>query len=163
MSKPAAPGATPATTLMDKEHIAYTLHAHDYNADAAAKGLQAAEALGAPPAQVFKTLMVLIDRTRPACVIIPSDRRLMLKKVAALQGGKSAAMMLPADAERLTAFKTGGISPFGQKKRSPTILDASALEQERIYVNAGRRGLQCRIDPRAASAQCGWLVEAVAE
>ncbi|AQS88584.1 hypothetical protein AA101099_0277 [Neoasaia chiangmaiensis NBRC 101099] len=163
MSKKPVSGATPATSLLDQAGLAYTLHAHEYDADASAKGLQAAEALGAPPEQVFKTLMVLIDKTRPACLIVPSNKRLALKKVAALQGGKSASMMAPADAERLTGYKTGGISPFGQRKTSPIMLDASALEHETIYVNGGRRGLQCQIAPQAAARHFGWTVDSIAE
>lgn len=160
--KPAT-GSTPATSLLEREGVAFELHAHDYDPDATRKGLQAAEALGAPPERVFKTLMVMIDKQRPACVIVPSDRKLALKTVAATLGGKSASMMPPPDAERMTAYKTGGISPFGQKKIVPTILDASAAEQPKIYVNAGRRGLQCSIDPNAAAQHFGWTVAPVSE
>ncbi|MFT8480393.1 Cys-tRNA(Pro) deacylase [Gluconobacter oxydans] len=158
-----ATGSTPATMLLEKEGLSFELHAHDYDPDAARKGLQAAEALGAPPAQVFKTLLVKVDKERPACVIIPSDRKLTFKTVASALGGKSASMMPPPDAERMTGYKTGGISPFGQKKTVPIVLDASAMEQSRIYVNAGRRGLQCSIDPNAAASHFGWTVAPVSE
>lgn len=160
--KPAS-GQTPALVLLEKEGVAYTLHSHEYDPEASRKGLQAAESLGVSPERVFKTLMLWVDKDRPACAVIRSDHKLNLKAAAATLGGKSAAMMTPPDAERLTAYKTGGISPFGQKKRVPVLLDKHALEQERIFVNAGRRGLQCEIDPRAAASHFGWTVGAVAE
>ena len=160
--KPAS-GQTPALVLLEKEGVAYTLHSHEYDPEASRKGLQAAESLGVSPERVFKTLMLWVDKDRPACAVIRSDHKLNLKAAAATLGGKSAAMMAPPDAERLTAYKTGGISPFGQKKRVPVLLDKHALEQERIFVNAGRRGLQCEIDPRAAASHFGWTVGAVAE
>lgn len=160
--KPAS-GQTPALVLLEKEGVAYTLHSHEYDPEAGRKGLQAAESLGVSPERVFKTLMLWVDKDKPACAVIRSDHKLNLKAVAAALGGKSAAMMAPPDAERLTAYKTGGISPFGQKKRVPVLLDKHALEQERIFVNAGRRGLQCEIDPTAAASHFGWTVGAVAE
>ncbi len=113
--KPAS-GQTPALVLLEKEGVAYTLHSHEYDPEASRKGLQAAESLGVPPERVFKTLMLWVDKDRPACAVIRSDHKLNLKAAAATLGGKSAAMMAPPDAERLTAYKTGGISPFGQKK-----------------------------------------------
>lgn len=160
--KPAS-GQTPALALLEKEGVAYTLHSHEYDPEASRKGLQAAESLGVSPERVFKTLMVWVDKDKPACAVIRSDHKLNLKAVAAALRGKSAAMMAPPDAERLTAYKTGGISPFGQKKRVPVLLDKHALEQKRIFVNAGRRGLQCEIDPTAAASHFGWTVGAVAE
>ncbi|GBQ13481.1 Cys-tRNA(Pro) deacylase [Swaminathania salitolerans] len=160
--KPAS-GQTPGLALLEKAGIAYTLHSHDYDPEAGRKGLQAAESLGVSPERVFKTLMIWLDKEKPACAVIRSDHKLNLKAVAAALGGKSAAMMAPPDAERLTAYKTGGISPFGQKKRVPVLLDKHALGQERIFVNAGRRGLQCEIDPAAAASRFDWTVGAVAE
>ena len=109
-------------------------------------GLQAAEALGVAPEQVFKTLMVLIDGA-PACVIVPSDCEVSMKKLAAVLGAKSGQMMKPADAERLTGYKVGGVSPFGQKRRLRCFLDASAEALDEIVVNGGRRGLQIALAP----------------
>ncbi|WP_336946119.1 Cys-tRNA(Pro) deacylase [Asaia sp. HN010] len=160
--KPAS-GQTPALVLLEKEGVAYTLHTHDYDPEASRKGLQAAESLGVSPERVFKTLMVWVGKDKPACAIIRSDHKLHLKAVAAALKGKSAAMMAPPDAERLTAYKTGGISPFGQKKRVPVLLDRHALGQETIYVNAGRRGLQCEIAPGPTASHFGWAVAAIAE
>lgn len=159
----AASGQTPALVLLEKEGVAYTLHTHEYDPEASRKGLQAAESLGVSPERVFKTLMVWVDKDKPACAIIRSDHKLHLKAVAAALGGKSAAMMAPPDAERLTAYKTGGISPFGQKKRVPVLLDRHAFEQGRIFVNAGRRGLQCEIEAEPTASHFNWTVGAIAE
>lgn len=160
--KPAS-GQTPALVLLEKEGVAYTLHTHEYDPEASRKGLQAAESLGVSPERVFKTLMVWVDKDKPACAIIRSDHKLHLKAVAAALGGKSAAMMAPPDAERLTAYKTGGISPFGQKKRVPVLLDRHAFEQGRIFINAGRRGLQCEIEAEPTASHFSWTVGAIAE
>jgi Cys-tRNA(Pro)/Cys-tRNA(Cys) deacylase len=108
--------------------------------------LQAAEALGEPPSRVLKTLMALVDG-KPVCVILPSDREVAMKRLAAAAGGKSAQMMKPADAERLSGYKVGGISPFGQMRAVPTFLEEAALGEEEVYVNGGQRGLQIRLAP----------------
>ncbi|HQP19986.1 MAG TPA: YbaK/EbsC family protein, partial [Phenylobacterium sp.] len=110
---------TPATLALQKAGVAFDLHAYDYDPDAPRVGLQAAEALGADPARVLKTLMAEVDG-KPVCAVLASDQEVAMKRLAAVFGGKSAAMMKPADAERITGFKVGGVSPFGQKKRCPT-------------------------------------------
>ncbi|MDG2570884.1 Cys-tRNA(Pro) deacylase [Vibrio parahaemolyticus] len=142
---------TRATVALQQAGVSFTVHAYDYDPNAERIGLQAAEALGADPGQVLKTLMVLVD-SRPACVILPSDREVNLKKLAAALGGKAAQMMKPADAERLTGYHVGGISPFGQKKRVPTVLEQSALEHAEVFMNGGQRGLQVKLAPREAAA-----------
>ena len=153
---------TRATQLLAKAGIAFTVHAYDYDPGAERIGLQAAEALGVPPGIVLKTLMAqLVDGAgtkRPVCVVVPSDREVSMKKLAAAFAGKSAEMMAPADAERLTGYHVGGISPLGQKRKVPAALDASALEQDAVYVNAGQRGLQLRLDPRDLKAVLGAVV-----
>jgi Cys-tRNA(Pro)/Cys-tRNA(Cys) deacylase len=103
--------------------------------------------LGELPARVLKTLMIKVDG-KPACVIVPSDREVSMKKLAAALGGKAADMMPPAEAERLTGYKVGGISPFGQMKRVPVAIELAAMEQELVYLNGGQRGLQVRMNPR---------------
>ena len=120
----------------------------------------AAEAMGADAACVLKTLMVLVDN-KPACVILPSDREVNLKKLAAALGGKAAQMMKPADAERITGYHVGGISPFGQKKRVPTVLEQSAFEHAQVFMNGGQRGLQVKLDPRAAAEVLGAKIAGV--
>ena len=140
---------TPATAALDKAGVAFTVHAYDYDPTAARVGLQAAEALGVSAREVLKTLMVLVDG-KPACIVIPSDCEASMKKVAAAFGGKSARMMPVPEAERLTGYKVGGISPFGQRKAAPTAIEAAAFDHPLVFVNGGQRGLQVRLAPADA-------------
>ena len=137
---------TPATLALTRTGIAFTLAAYDYDPNAERVGLQAAEAMGVAPAVVLKTLMVEVDG-KPACVVVPSDREVSMKKAASAFGGKNAHMMKPADAERLTGYKVGGISPFGQRKPTPTAVEETATLAEEVFLNGGQRGLQIRIKP----------------
>ncbi|WP_157217516.1 Cys-tRNA(Pro) deacylase [Flavisphingomonas formosensis] len=141
--------ATRGTQMLEGAGVAFTVHSYAYDPSADRVGIQAADALGEAPDRVLKTLMALVDG-QPACAIIASDRELAMKKLAAAFGGKSAQMMKPADAERITGYKVGGISPFGQKRRIRTAIDADALAHPYVYINAGQRGLQVRLDPRDA-------------
>lgn len=141
---------TRATKALDAARVAFTVHAYDYDPDADRIGLQAAEALGEPPARVLKTLMARVDG-KPVCVIVPSDHEVSMKKLAAAFGGKAAEMMKPADAERITGYKVGGISPFGQMRKVPTVVESEALKHERVYINGGQRGLQVRLAPQDAA------------
>jgi Cys-tRNA(Pro)/Cys-tRNA(Cys) deacylase len=138
--------STPATLALDGAGIAYTLATYDYDPTADRIGLQAAGALGAAPSEVLKTLIVKVDG-KPACVVLASDREVSMKKLAAALHGKAAEMAAPADAERITGYRVGGVSPFGQKKRLPTVLDGPAAGLGRAYVNGGQRGLQVRLAP----------------
>lgn len=142
---------TRATQALTKAGVAFTVHVYDYDPNADRVGLQAAEAIGEDPARVLKTLMAEVDG-RPVCVVVPSDREVSMKKLASAFGGKSAGMMKPADAERLTGYHVGGISPFGQRKAVPTAIEAAALAHDLVYLNGGQRGLQVRLSPRAALA-----------
>lgn len=142
---------TRATKALEQAGVAFTVHVYDYDPDADSVGLQAAEALGEAPARVLKTLMTLVDG-KPACAIVPSDREVSMKKLAAAFGGKSAEMMKPADAERLTGYKVGGISPFGQRRAVRTALEEAALAHDAVYINGGQRGLQVRLSPKDAAA-----------
>lgn len=126
--------------------MAFTVHTYDYDPDAESIGLQAAAALGEDPARVLKTLMAQVDG-KPVCVIVPSDQEVSMKKLAAATGGKSAQMMKPPEAERVTGYKVGGISPFGQRKPVRTVIERSALAHDAVYVNGGQRGLQVRLKP----------------
>ena len=141
---------TRATQALTAAGTVFTVHSYDYDPGAERVGLQAAEALGANPAEVLKTLMILIDG-KPACAVIPSDRELSMKKAAAAFGGKSAQMMKPSDAERATGYVVGGISPFGQKKRVPTAIEAEAMTLPEVFINGGQRGLQVRLAPDDAA------------
>ncbi|MCF3642534.1 Cys-tRNA(Pro) deacylase [Rhizobium sp. TRM95111] len=140
---------TRATATLAKAGVAFTVHAYDYDPNAERIGLQAAAAIGEHPARVLKTLMAEVDG-KPVCVVVPSDREVSMKKLASAFRGKSAAMMKPADAERLTGYHVGGISPFGQKKRVATAIEAEAMAHDAVYVNGGQRGLQVRLSPRDA-------------
>lgn len=140
---------TRATQALEKAAVAFSVHSYDYDPNADKVGLQAAEALGESPSRVLKTLMALLDG-KPVCVIVPSDCEVSMKKLAAALGGKAAQMMKPADAERITGYKVGGISPFGQMKRVPVAIEESALAHELVYMNGGQRGLQVRLSPKDA-------------
>lgn len=140
---------TPAIVALTRAGVAFEIASYDYDPAADRVGLQAARAMGVPADQVFKTLMLLIDG-RPACAILPADAELNMKKLAAAMAGKSAEMMKQADAERLTGYHVGGISPFGQRRVVPTAIDEHALLHEKIFLNAGQRGLQIAITPEAA-------------
>ena len=142
---------TRATKALEQAKVAFTVHSYDYDPGADKVGLQAADALGEPPMRVLKTLMTLVDG-RPACVIVPSDREVSMKKLAASFKGKSAEMMKPADAERMTGYKVGGISPFGQMRPVRTAIEAEAMAHELVFLNGGQRGLQVQMAPRDAVA-----------
>ncbi|WP_440409585.1 Cys-tRNA(Pro) deacylase [Neorhizobium petrolearium] len=140
---------TRATQALQKAGVAFTTITYDYDPNADRIGLQAAEAIGEEPPRVLKTLMAEVDG-KPVCVVVPSDREVSMKKLAAAFGGKSANMMKPADAERATGYHVGGISPFGQKKQVPTAIEVTALDEPYVFINGGQRGLQVRLDPKAA-------------
>ena len=138
--------ATPATAALQKAGVAFRLHAYDYDPEAEQIGLQAAEALGVAPARLLKTLMARAGRD-VVCILVPSDRKLSLKKLAAAAGHKDAAMLAPDAAERATGYHVGGISPFGQKKRVRVFIERAALDHDTVVVNGGRRGLQIELAP----------------
>lgn len=152
--------STPATTALEKAGIAFSLHEYDYDPNAARIGMQAAEALGVAPGRLLKTLMA---RAGPAtvCVLVPSDTEVSLKRLAAASGAKDAAMLPPAEAERVTGYRVGGISPLGQKRRTAAFIERMALAHATVLVNGGRRGLQIEIAPadlvRATGAEAADL------
>ena len=145
----ATSGSTLGLKALAAMGVAVTLHPYHYDPKADAVGLAAAAALGLDPALTLKTLMVEVDG-KPACCVIPSDCQLSMKKVAAAFGGKAAAMMPPVKAEKLTGYKVGGISPFGQKRAVPTAIDAAPCTAPRVWINAGQRGLLLGIAPADA-------------
>jgi Cys-tRNA(Pro)/Cys-tRNA(Cys) deacylase len=140
---------TRATQILSKAGVDFTVHTYDYDPNAERIGLQAAEAIGEAPHRVLKTLMAEVDG-KSVCVVVPSDHEVSMKKLANAFGGKSASMMKPADAERLTGYHVGGISPFGQKKLVPTAIEEASLSEPLVYMNGGQRGLQVRLDPNDA-------------
>jgi Cys-tRNA(Pro)/Cys-tRNA(Cys) deacylase len=151
---------TRATQVLEKLGVTFTVHAYEYDPDAESIGLQAAEALGIEPGRVLKTLMAEVDG-KPVCVVVPSDSEVSMKKLAAAFGAKAAKMMRPADAERLTGYHVGGISPFGQKKRVPVAFEAAALGHAKVFLNGGQRGLQVELDPSDAVKAMGAITQAL--
>lgn len=141
--------STRATQSLTKLGAAFTLHSYDYDPTAERIGMQAADALGIAPQRMLKTLMAEVDG-KPVCVVIPSDKEVSMKKLAAALRGKSAKMMRPEDAERITGYHVGGISPFGQKKMVPTAIEVQSMEHLYVYMNGGQRGLQVRLSPKDA-------------
>jgi Cys-tRNA(Pro)/Cys-tRNA(Cys) deacylase len=152
---------TRATQFLQQKNIAFRLVEYDYDPNADRIGMAAAEAMGVEPSRVLKTLMATVDG-KPVCAVVPSDCEVSMKKLAAAFGGKSAAMMKPADAERLTGYHVGGISPFGQKKAVPTVLEELAQVFDEVYLNGGQRGLQVVMAPgdilRALNATAAAIV-----
>jgi Cys-tRNA(Pro)/Cys-tRNA(Cys) deacylase len=140
---------TRATEALEKRGVAFSVHTYDYHPGADRIGLKAAEALGELPQRVLKTLMALVDG-KPVCVVVPSDREVSMKKLAAAFNGKSAEMMKPAEAERISGYTVGGISPFGQRREVPTVMEEQALAEAFVFINGGQRGLQVRLDPKLA-------------
>jgi Cys-tRNA(Pro)/Cys-tRNA(Cys) deacylase len=136
--------------MLEQAGVAFTVHSYDYDPDADKIGMQAAEALGEEPQRVLKTLMAQVDG-KPVCMIVPSDREVSMKKLAAAFGGKSAQMMKPPEAERLSGYKVGGISAFGQMRALPTAIEEQALTHDLVYMNGGQRGLQVRLSPHDAA------------
>ena len=151
---------TRATQVLAALGVKFTVHSYIYYSDADRIGLQAAAALSVEPRRMLKTLMTEVDG-RPVCIVVPSDCEVSMKKLAAAFGGKAAKMMRPADAERLTGFHVGGISPFGQKKRVPVAVERAALGEARVFVNGGQRGLQIELDPGDLVKATGATVHAL--
>ena len=133
---------TPATRAAAKAGIAITLHEYEHDPAAESYGLEAASALSLDPARVFKTLIVGCDEVLTVC-IVPASATLDLHAL-----GKHAGLAPVQRAERVTGYVAGGISPLGQRRALPTLLDDSALQFETVLVSAGRRGLQMELRPQ---------------
>ncbi|MFE4264961.1 Cys-tRNA(Pro) deacylase [Streptomyces sp. NPDC056883] len=140
------PAGTPAIVALTAAGADFTVHAYEHDPAHPSYGEEAAQALGVSPAQVFKTLLADVDGSLVVAVV-PVSGSLDLKALASAVGGKRAAMADPALAERTTGYVLGGISPLGQRKRLPTVLDASASGFPTICVSAGRRGLEVELAP----------------
>jgi Cys-tRNA(Pro)/Cys-tRNA(Cys) deacylase len=139
-------GGTPATVALARAGIEFRLHEYAHDPRAESYGLEAAEALGLDPARVFKTLMATVDG-RLATAVVPVSGQLDLKALARALGASRATMADVVVAERATGYVAGGISPVGQRRPHPTVLDSTALDHPSVFVSAGRRGLDLEIAP----------------
>lgn len=144
---------TPAVAALQRAKVAFTLHEYSHQSvpsDHAGFGLEAARALQVPSQQLLKTLLVAADPQERRLVVacVPVDRQLDLRALAGILGVKKVELATPAQAERVTGYVVGGISPFGQRKRLPTVIDDSVQQFERVFVSGGRRGLQIRLSLR---------------
>lgn len=140
---------TPAIRTAQRTAVAHRVHSYVHDPRAESYGAEAAEKLDLPGSRVFKTLIAALDgdRKRLAVAIVPVSGQLDLKALAQVCGAKKAEMAAAADAERVTGYRLGGISPLGQRRRLPTVLDRSATDFETVYVSAGRRGLEIELAP----------------
>ncbi|MEV4828107.1 Cys-tRNA(Pro) deacylase [Micromonospora sp. CA-248260] len=146
--------STAATALLTRQKITHSIHPYDVSPDAPHYGALVAAALGVPPQRVFKTLVAEVDGALTVAVV-PVTGELDLKALSAAVGGKRATLADRAVAERSTGYVRGGISPLGQRRRLPTVVDVSALDHETVYVSAGRRGLQLQLAPTDLVALTG--------
>lgn len=151
---------TPATQALSKARAEFTVHEYTHDPAAASYGLEAAQALGVPPERVFKTLVAQVDGALHVAVV-PVTGELDLKALAAAVGRKKATMADPVLAERTTGYVRGGISPLGQRKRLPTVVDASAATFGTVFVSAGRRGLEVEVSPTDLVRLTGASVAAI--
>jgi Cys-tRNA(Pro)/Cys-tRNA(Cys) deacylase len=136
---------TPAVKLVKNSGVAYTLHAYDNDPRESSYGLEAAALLDIDPPRVFKTLVLQLSDNRLAVVIIPVNKQVSMKKAAATLGSKKAQMAAPDKVQNSTGYVLGGVSPLGQQRKLPTVLDTSALSQDTIFVSAGKRGLEIEL------------------
>jgi len=149
---------TPGINVVKKSGISHRVHEYVHETSSESYGLEAAEKMGVPCAQVFKTLVVSLDNKTLAVGIIPVAAMLNMKLVAKAAGAKKAALASPLDVERSTGYVLGGVSPLGQKKRLTSIIDESARAFATIYVSAGRRGLEIELNPLDLNALLGGVM-----
>ncbi len=156
-------GGTPAIVAAERAGIAFSVLEYEHDPDAASYGLGAAEALGLDPARVYKTLVLRVDSARLVVAIVPVAARVNPKALAAAVGGRRAELADPAAAERATGSVVGGISPLGQRRPLPTVVDRSALQHDTVYVSAGRRGLELALAPADLIRLTGATITAIAD
>ena len=152
---------TPATALLASKRVPHTLHNYDHDPRHPSYGSEATETLGLSPDRVFKTLVAEVDGQLTVGVV-PVASQLDLKALAAAVGGKKAKMADVAAAERATGYVAGGISPLGQRKRLPVVLDTSATKFETIFCSGGRRGLEIELAPSDLATLANAVVAPIA-
>ncbi|MFK3975587.1 MULTISPECIES: Cys-tRNA(Pro) deacylase [Shewanella] len=143
---------TPAIEMAKKHKIDFEVHEYHHDTNSESYGLEAAQKLAVPTAQVFKTLVVSVDNQSLVVGIVPVSSMLSMKLIAKAAGAKKAHMAEALAVERSSGYVLGGVSPLGQKKRLMTVIDASAQQFDCIYVSAGKRGLEISLSP--ADLQC---------
>lgn len=144
---------TPAIKTLQQAKVLFTTHEYHHDPAVQSYGLEAADKMGVEPAQVFKTLVVILDAKDYAVAVLPVSEMLSMKHIARAAGAKKAAMADKADVERITGYVLGGVSPLGQKKSLITFIDPSAHRFKTIFISAGRRGLEIELNPQDLANQ----------
>jgi Cys-tRNA(Pro)/Cys-tRNA(Cys) deacylase len=152
---------TPAIQLLAKAQAEYQVHSYEHDPQSTSFGLEAAEKLNLPPAQVFKTLLAITEKAELLVAVVPVAGTLDLKALAQAAGVKKTEMADPLAAQRATGYLLGGISPLGQKKRLRSFIDASAQQFPSIFVSAGRRGLEVQLSAATLAQHCHALFAAI--
>lgn len=138
---------TPAINIVKKLGISHVVHQYAHDQNHKSYGIEAAEKLGLPPEQIFKTLVIMIDKSQLIVAVIPVEEQLSMKLLAKAAGAKKAAMADKNDVQKSTGYILGGVSPIGQKKKLLTFIDSTAQDLEHVYVSAGKRGLEIELSP----------------
>lgn len=138
---------TPAIEQLEALGVPHRVHAYEHDASAPSYGAEAADKLGVDPSRVFKTLIVQLDDKALAVAIVPVSATLSLKRAAKALGSKKAKMADPTAVSRTTGYVLGGVSPLGQRRALPTVVDGSASDFETVCVSGGRRGLEIELAP----------------
>jgi len=138
---------TPAINVTKRSKVEYKIHEYKHNASSESYGLEAADQLNVPEDQVFKTLVVSLNKHELAVAILPVSAKLSMKLFAKIIGAKKVAMATQIEVQRSTGYIIGGVSPIGQKKKLKTIIDSSAKNLATVYISAGKRGLEIELCP----------------
>ena len=138
---------TPGINVAKQQKISFNIHEYEHDRNSESYGLEAAEKLGVPAEQVFKTLVVSLDNKQLVVGVLPVSDKLNMKAIAKALGAKKASMAPQAEVERSTGYVLGGVSPLGQKKLLKTVIDNSAQQFSTIFISAGRRGLEIELNP----------------